>query len=158
MSLKVGKRAPDFELNASGGGMVSLAELVREGPTVLFFVPLAFTPVCTNELGILRDKFEWYTSRGVKVVAASVDSQYTLKVWADQLKLPFPLLSDFNREAARAYGVLYEDLQGLRGVAKRSAFVIDRQGVVRYRWVSEDASMLPPLKEINAAVEQLVGA
>ncbi len=83
-----------------------------------------------------------------------MDSQHTLKVWSDQLKLPFPLLSDFNKETAADYGALYEELGGLRGVAKRAAFVIDKDGIVRFRWVSEDASVLPPFDEIKAAVEE----
>lgn len=154
MSIEVGQRAPAFELNASTGDTVSLDEYRGRGSTVLLFVPLAFTPVCTNELRMLRDDFETYQGLGARVLAASVDSQFTLKVWADQLKLPFPLLSDFNKEAARAYGALYDDLMGLKGVAKRAAFVIDKEGIVRYRWVSEDANALPDFDEIKEALKE----
>ncbi len=155
MSLAVGQQAPPFELSASTGERVSLAEYTGTGPTVLLFVPLAFTPVCTNELRMIRDDFETYRKFGARVLAASVDSQFTLKVWADQLKLPFPLLSDFNKETARAYGALYEDLMGLKGVAKRAAFVIDKEGIVRYRWVSEDADALPNFDEIKGVLGAL---
>jgi peroxiredoxin len=154
MSVEVGQPAPAFELDASTGEKVSLSDYQGQGPTVLLFVPLAFTPVCTNELSVMRDDYETYTKLGARVLAASVDSQFTLKVWANQLKLPFPLLSDFNKETATAYGAIYDDLMGLRGVAKRAAFVIDRNGIIRYRWVSEDANNLPDFGELKAAVEQ----
>ncbi|HSG82336.1 MAG TPA: redoxin domain-containing protein [Gemmatimonadota bacterium] len=152
--VAVGQPAPHFALDASSGESVSLKEHFGKGPTVLLFVPLAFTPVCTNELKMMRDDYDYYTSRGARVLGASVDSQYTLKVWADQLKLPFPLLSDFNKETAAAYGALYEELGGLRGVAKRAAFVIDKDGIIRFRWVSEDASVLPPFDDIKATVQE----
>lgn len=154
MSAEVGQPAPHFELTASTGDAVSLEEYFGRGPTVLLFVPLAFTPVCTNELRIIRDDYESYTGAGARVLGASVDSRHTLKVWSDQLKLPFQLLSDFNKETAADYGALYEELGGLRGVAKRAAFVIDKDGIVRFCWVSEDASVLPPFDEIKAAVEE----
>lgn len=152
MSVEVGQPAPPFELPASTGDRISLAEYTGQGPTVLLFVPLAFTPVCTNELRMVRDDYQTYQKLNARVLAASVDSQFTLKVWADQLKLPFPLLSDFNKETARAYGALYEDLMGLKGIAKRAAFVIDKEGIVRYRWVSEDADALPKFDEIKNAL------
>lgn len=158
MPAEIGQPAPHFELNASTGEVVSLEEHFGKGPTVLLFVPLAFTPVCTNELRITRDEYDFYEERKARVLGASVDSQYTLKVWSDQLKLPFPLVSDFNKEVATAYGALYEELGGLRGVAKRAAFVIDKDGVIRYRWVSEDASKLPPFDEIKAAVDEAVSS
>ncbi|MGD2152551.1 MAG: redoxin domain-containing protein [Gemmatimonadales bacterium] len=158
MSVEVGQAAPGFELEATSGESISLDDRRGKGTTVLLFVPLAFTPVCTNELSILRDEYGTYRALGGAVLAASVDSVHTLRAWSKQLDLPFPLLSDFNKDTARAYGVLYEELGGLRGVAKRSAFVIDREGVVRYRWVSEDAALLPPFDEIKAAVEQAASA
>ena len=154
MSVEVGQPAPGFELSATTGDTVSLEARRGQGTTVLLFVPLAFTPVCSNELATMRDKYETYTELGAEILGASVDSVHTLKVWAKQLDLPFPLLSDFNRDTARAYGALYEELGGLRGVAKRSAFVIDKDGIVRYRWVSEDAGVLPPFKAIKEAVKK----
>ena len=154
MSVEVGQAAPGFELEATTGETITLEDRRGRGTTVLLFVPLAFTPVCTNELSIIRDEYEFYTGLGAEVFAASVDSVHTLKVWGKQLDLPYPLLSDFNKDTARAYGALYDQYGGLRGVAKRSAFVIDRERVVCFRWVSEDSSLLPPFDEIKAAVEQ----
>ncbi|UCC72850.1 MAG: redoxin domain-containing protein [Gemmatimonadota bacterium] len=154
MSAAVGQPAPGFELDATTGDAISLEGRKGEGTTVLLFVPLAFTPVCTNELSIMRDEYETYRKLGAEVLAASVDSVHTLKVWGKQLDLPFPLLSDFNKDTARAYGALYDELGGLKGIAKRSAFVIDKDGIVRYCWVSEDAGVLPPFDEIKRAVEE----
>ncbi len=154
MSAEVGHPAPDFELSATTGDSIALRDRRGQGPTVLLFVPLAFSPVCTNELTKIRDDYQDYTRLGAEVMAASVDSPFTLKVWAEQLKLPFPLLSDFNKEVARAYGALHEDMLGLKGVAKRAAFVMDGRGTVRYRWVSDDPGQLPDFDEIKAAVKE----
>lgn len=154
MSVEVGQQAPDLKLGATTGGEISLAQYEGDRTVVLLFFPLAFTSVCTNELSIMRDEYEAYTSKGAQVLAASVDSPFTLKEWADRLELPFPLLSDFNKEAARAFGALHEDLMGLKGVAKRSAFVIDKDGVVRYSWISDDPGQLPNFEELKAAVEK----
>ena len=110
MSVQVGQQAPDLKLGATTGGEISLAQYEGDRTVVLLFFPLAFTSVCTNELSIMRDEYEAYTSKGAQVLAASVDSPFTLKEWADRLELPFPLLSDFNKEAARAFGALHEDL------------------------------------------------
>jgi peroxiredoxin len=155
MPAEVGRPAPQFSLSAASGDTVTLEQYTGRGPTILLFFPLAFTPVCTNELTIMRDQYQSYARMGARILAASVDSPFTLKFWAEQLKLPFPLLSDFNKETARAYGALHEDLMGLKGIAKRSAFVIDGKGVIRYRWVSDDPGMLPPFDEIKRAVEQV---
>ncbi len=154
MSAEIGQQAPDFELSATTGDSIALRERRGQGPTVLLFVPLAFSPVCTNELTKMRDDYQDYTRLGAEVMAASVDSPFTLKVWAKQLKLPFPLLSDFNKEVSRAYGALHDDLMGLKGVAKRAVFVVDGKGIVRYRWVSDDPGQLPKFDEIKAAVKK----
>lgn len=154
MSVEIGQPGPDFELSATTGDSIALRERRGQGPTVLLFVPLAFSPVCTNELTKIRDDYEEYTKHGAEVMAASVDSPFTLKVWAEQLKLPFPLLSDFNKEVSRAYGALHDDMLGLKGVAKRAVFVMDGRGTVRYRWVSDDPGQLPEFDEIKAAVKE----
>ncbi len=153
MSVEIGQRAPDFELSATTGDSIALRDLRGQGPIVLLFVPLAFSPVCTNELTKIRDDYEDYTKLGAEVMATSVDSPLTLKVWAEQLKLPFPLLSDFNKEVSRAYGALHDNLLGLKGVAKRAVFVMDGKGTVRYRWVSDDPGQLPDFDEIKTAVK-----
>lgn len=149
----VGSRAPDFSL-APGPGpdRVTLASLKGE-PVVLLFFPLAFSSTCTEELCHVADSWEDWERLGANVLGISVDSPFVNKKYAQETGVPFPLLSDFNKEASSAYGVLYADFYGMRGVSKRAAFVIDRDGVIAYAWVSEDAGVLPPFNEILKAVE-----
>ena len=154
MSISVGEQAPNVTLHASTEEEISLVRHKGDRPTVLLFFPLAFSPVCTNELIAMRDDYDNFENLGAAVMAVSVDSQFTLGAWGDQLELPFPLLSDFNREASEAYGVLYEDFFGLEGVSKRAAFVVDPAGEVAWAWVTEDADDLPPFEEILEAVAE----
>ena len=157
MSIEVGQKAPAFSLPATTGEEISLEDYVGERPFLLLFFPLAYTSVCTNELKIMRDELDYYRSNGVDVLAASVDSPLTLKEWAEKLELGYPLLSDFNREAAPEYCGFYDDFGGLKGVARRSTFLIDDDGFVRYRWVSDDPGVLPDFEAIKQAVEEVVG-
>lgn len=154
MAVTVGEKAPGIELSASTGDVLSLERYRGEKPVVLLFFPLAFSPVCTNELIAMRDDYESFEEIGAEVIALSVDSHFTLKAWAEQLELQFPLLSDFNREAVSEFGTLYEDYYGMRGVSKRAAFVVDVDGTVRYSWVSEDSDQLPPFDEIKEALRK----
>jgi peroxiredoxin len=94
-----------------------------------------------------------FTVVKARVFGISVDSPYAQKAWVQQLNLNFPLLSDFNKEVSKAYAVLYEDLGGFKGVAKRSAFVLDREGIIRYKWVSEDPEKLPDLEAIKKVLQ-----
>ena len=152
MAVTLGDEAPGITLSASTGDCVSLDRYHGERPVVLLFFPLAFSPVCTNELIAMRDDYESFEEIGAEVMAVSVDSHFTLRAWAEQLELQFPLLSDFNREASRAFGTLYEDYYGMKGVSKRAAFVLDVDGTVLYRWVSEDSDQLPPFEDIKEAL------
>jgi peroxiredoxin len=102
----------------------------------------------------VRDNINSLQSDGTQVVAISVDSPFSLDAWAAKEGYQFPLLSDFNKDVSAAYGVLYESLIGFRGVSKRSAFVVDKNGVLQYAWVTEDASKLPELDPIRACLQQ----
>ncbi|BAS26590.1 peroxiredoxin [Limnochorda pilosa] len=152
--MNVGDRAPDFTLKATGPDQVSLSDY-RGKNVVLLFFPLAFSPVCTEELCGVRDGLSEFKGLKADVLAISVDSPYTLKAFAQAENLPFPLLSDFNKEVAPRYGAYYEDLAGLKGVAKRAAFVVDGDGIVRYRWVSDVATRLPDMGAIKSALAAL---
>ncbi|MFQ6033700.1 MAG: peroxiredoxin, partial [Candidatus Bipolaricaulia bacterium] len=139
--VELGESAPVFTLPATDGEEITEVALERElgkETIVLAFFPLAFSPVCTEELCEFRDSLAAFNTVQAKVFGISVDSPFALKAFAQQNKLNFTLLSDFNREACKAYGVLHEELMGLRGVAKRSVFVIGKDGIVRYKWVSDD--------------------
>jgi glutaredoxin-dependent peroxiredoxin len=154
MALEVGKQAPDFALKSNKMQDVKLTDL-RGNKVLLLFVPLAFTGVCTKELCGMRDSLKEYESLDCKVFGVSTDSPFALDAWAKEQGYQFPLLSDYNRETAREYGALYEDLMGFKGVCKRSAFVIDRQGVVRYAEVLADARNLPNFDAIKGCLKQL---
>jgi peroxiredoxin len=154
MSVQVGQDAPDFTLKNTDMQDVTLSAL-RGKNVVLLFVPLAFTGVCTTELCSVRDNLNAYTQLNAEVFGVSVDSPFAQKAWKEKEKLNFTLLSDFNRQAVKAYGAQYESLIGLQGVAKRAAFVIDKQGKVRYAEVLEDARNLPNFDQINATLKSL---
>lgn len=156
MALQIGDSAPDFSLPAGPGpDRVTLSEFKGEKPVVLLFFPMAYSSVCIDEVCQLRDQWSNWSGLDAQVFALSVDSPFVVAKFADDQGLDFPILSDFNKEAATAFDVLYEDFFGSRGVAKRSAFVIDREGTIRYAWVTEDAGVIPDFGAIKAAVEAL---
>ena len=154
MPLKTGDKAPLFTLHASDTKEVSLKDYQGRNVVVLFF-PLAFTGVCTEELCTMRDALADYNDMDTDVLAISVDSPFTLAKYKELEKLNFPLLSDFNKEVSRQYGSLYDTFAfGMQGVSKRSAFVVDKEGVIRYAEVLESAGDLPnfaAIKETLAA-------
>lgn len=152
MSLQVGDRAPVFALPAAPGAVVDVSERFGGRAVVLLFFPLAFSSVCTAELCALRDDWAGWEALDAEVYAISVDSPFVTARFRREHGLPFPVLSDFNREAAAAYGVLYEEFYGLRGVAKRAAFVIGLDRRIAYAWVTEDADAQPDFAAVRAAV------
>ena len=155
-ALPVGSTAPDFSLApAPGPHRVSLSEH-RGDPVVVLFFPLAFSGVCTAELCRMAEDWGEWEAVGAKVLGISIDSPFVNRRFAEETKVPFPLLSDFNKDVSTAYGVLYPDYFGMKGVSKRAAFVVDREGAVAYAWVSEDSGVMPPFGEILAAVRALV--
>ena len=156
MSITIGQKAPDFALYDSGKNKVKLSEYQGKNVILLFF-PLAFTSVCTAELCSIRDNITLYNNSNAQVLGISVDSPYTLAKFKEEQKLNFPLLSDFNKEVSTSYGALYETFSmELRGVSKRSAFVIDKEGIVRYAQVLENASDLPNFSSIQATLKELI--
>lgn len=143
MTVREGDRAPGFELPAAPGEVVDVGELLGRETVVLLFFPLAFSSVCTREMRTVRESWDDWEAIGARVFGISVDSPFVTARFREEERLPFPVLSDFNRDVAREYGVLHEDLFGLRGVAKRSAFVIGSDGTVAYAWVSDDPGREP---------------
>lgn len=152
MALNIGDNAPDFKLYSSEKQEVSLSDFKGKNVVVLFF-PLAFTGVCTTELCNVRDDIANYKNLNAEVLAISVDSLFTLEKFKAEQNLPFPLLSDFNKTASAAYGALYDDfVLGMKGVSKRSAFVVDTEGKIAYAEVLEDAGNVPDFNKIKAAL------
>ena len=156
MSVDVGSKAPDFTLTNQDRQPVTLSAQ-RGKPVVLAFFPAAFSSVCTKELCTFRDSMAKLGQANAQVYGISVDTFFTLKAFGDQQGLTFPLLSDFNKQTIKDYGVFNEDMIGLKGIAKRAVFVIDKDGVVRHKEVLEDARNEPDYEKAIAAVEQLGG-
>ena len=156
MSLQIGDTAPLFTLKSSDKADVSLSDYSGKNVVVLFF-PLAFTGVCTTELCSIRDNKSDYENLNAEVLAISVDSLFTLAKFKEIEGYNFPLLSDWNKETAAAYGALYDEfVLGMKGVAKRSAFVVDKDGKIRYAEVLENAGELPNFAAINETLQTLV--
>ena len=154
MSVDVGSKAPDFTLTNQDRQPVTLSGQ-RGKPVVLVFFPAAFSSVCTKELCAFRDSMAKLGEATAQVYGISVDTFFTLKAFQDHEKLTFPLLSDFNKQVIRDYGVFNEDMIGLKGIAKRAVFVLDKNGVVRYREVLEDARNEPDYDKLHQAVAAL---
>jgi glutaredoxin-dependent peroxiredoxin len=152
MSLDVGSKAPDFTLTNQDRQPVKLSEQ-RGKPVLLAFFPAAFSSVCTKELCTFRDSMAQLNAANAQVYGISVDTFFTLKAFHDQQQYNFPLLSDFNKQAIRDYGVFNEDMIGLKGIAKRAVFVIDKDGVVRYQEVLEDARNEPDYGKALSALK-----
>jgi peroxiredoxin len=158
----VGQQAPDFSLKTKtpeGPATINLADYRGKNNVVLLFFPMAFTGVCTNELCSVSGGLELYNSLGAQVLGISVDSPFTLEVFAQKNNIAFPLLSDFNKETSKAYGALYgtfvPGVWDLQGVSKRSAFVIDKEGILRYAEVLENANELPNFTKIEETLKSL---
>ena len=155
MALAKDTQAPAFTLKqktADGLKDVSLSDNAGKKKTVLLFFPLAFTSVCTDELCTVTAGLDKYENLNAAVWGISVDSPFAQEAFANASGIKIPLLSDFNKEVSKAYDVLYEDLLGLKGVAKRSAFVIDEDGKILFSSSSDDPKQLPPFDEIMAAL------
>jgi glutaredoxin-dependent peroxiredoxin len=157
MARTVGDRAPDWTLAAAihnAVGEVSLTSLLEgKAGLVLTSYPLDFTGGCTNQMTQFRDAYEDFRSIAVEVVSVSVDSPHSHLVWARLLEIPFPMVSDFNRDLCRAYGILGPGSPRLRDTATRSAFVIDPSHVIRYVWQKDDG--LPPVSEVLSAAQSI---
>src|SRR3954471_20640948 len=154
MSVDVGTQAPDFTLMDQDRQPVTLSGL-RGTPVVLAFFPAAFSSVCTKELCTFRDSLARLNQAKAQVYGISVDTFFALKAFHDDQKLTFPLLSDFNKQAIRDYGVFNDDMIGLKGIAKRAVFVVDKDGVVRYREVLDDARNEPDYEKVFKALGSL---
>lgn len=155
MAIQVGNNAPNFKLVNDATQEISLSDYKGKNVLLLFF-PLAFTGVCTAELCSVRDNIADYNKANATVLGISVDSPFALAEFKKQQNLNFDLLSDFNASVADAYGAKYEDfVLGMQNVGKRSAFVVDGEGVMRYAEVLEDAGGMPNFEAINSTLAGL---
>jgi glutaredoxin-dependent peroxiredoxin len=156
MPLSVGARAPEVTLPSHDLEQISLSQLRGDGRVLLLFFPLAFTSTCTEELCTMGDDLASYRELDAQVAAVSVDSPWALSRFRTECGAEFPFLSDFNREATEAFGVMREGPlgPGLQGLSDRAAFVIDREGTITYAWHSPNPGILPPFDEIKQALRE----
>jgi peroxiredoxin len=156
MPVEKGQKAPDFQLPDYNKTLRSLKDFLGK-KTMLAFFPGAFTGACTKEMCTFRDSMQALTGLGAQVVGISVNDPFSNKAFADANKLQFPLLSDYTRETVKKYGIFHEDFAGLKGymTAKRSIFLLDKEGIVRYKWVSEDPGKEPDYEEIKKQLTKL---
>ncbi len=155
MAIQIGQQAPAFTLYDSEKNKVSLADFKGKNVLLLFF-PQAFTSVCTAELCATRDNIAAYNDANAQVFGVSVDSIFTLNKFKAEQSLNFPLLSDFNKEVSTAYNSIYTDwIFDMKGVSKRSAFIIDKDGIIQYAEVLESAGEQPNFAAIRQTLSTL---
>ena len=156
VDIVVGQKTPDFTLPDTDRKPRKLSEFLGK-KLVLAFFPGAFTSVCTKEMCTFRDSITRLSELKAQVVGVSVNDPFSNKGFAERNMLTFPLLSDYNREVVRLYGIELKDFAGLKGysVAQRSVFILDKDGIVRYRWVSDDPGKEPNYNEIESALAKI---
>jgi peroxiredoxin len=155
--VETGSKAPDFTLMNQNREPVSLSQELGTSNVVLAFFPGAFSGTCTKELCNFRDTMGNFRNVNARVLGISTDTFFALKAWDDQQKLGFPLLSDYNKEVIHKYGVVNPDMIGLKNIAKRAVFVIDKGGVVRHREVLDDARNEPDYTRLNEVLRTIGG-
>lgn len=156
MTIKVGDMAPDFELADTSNKLRKLSEF-RENNVVLAFFPGAFTGVCTKEMCTFRDSMSAFNNMNAKVVGISVDTPFTLAKFASENNLKFDLLSDHGKETIGKYDVIHKGFINIPhfDVAKRSVFIVGKDGKVKYAWVSEVPTVEPDYEKIKEEVKKL---
>ncbi len=156
VSLKEGTKAPSFSLLDTDRKMRELGEFMK-GNLVMAFFPGAFTSTCTKEMCTFRDSLAKMNQLNASVLGVSVSDPFSNKAFAEKNGLSFPVLSDFNREVIRKYGIVLDDFAGMKGytAAKRSIFILDKTGTIRYRWVSDDPGKEPDYGEIERKLKEM---
>ena len=163
MALAVGTKAPDFSLatkTADGPKQIKLSENFGKTNTLLLFFPMAFTGVCTTEMCGASSDLEQYTGLNASVYGISGDNPFAQEAWAQKEEITVPLLSDYEHKVTKEYDVMYDSFLpqinlGMGGVPKRSAFIVDRNGVIQYAESSDDAKQLPDFDKIKAKLAEL---
>ena len=164
--VDVGEPAPDFTLPKAGGEAYNdmepftLSEAFGDGPIVLAFYPAAFTSGCTEEMCAFRDAKGAFDDLDARVYGISVDLPFAQNIWIQQEGLNFPLLSDWDHDVIHRYDIVREDMYGMLEVAKRSVFVLDATGTIRYKWVrdGDNPDFEPFVEHVREVVADLSGA
>lgn len=155
--VEIGQKAPDFTMLSDEAKPVTLSKELGHGPVVLSFYVFDFSNTCQGQLCAMRDSLGDLQAMGAKVFGISTDSHHSHRVFKEQNQINYPLLSDWNKDASKAFGVLYDKFGdfGLHGVSKRSVFVLDKDGVVRFKWVTEDSKVPPDPTRVLGEVKKL---
>jgi len=153
---EIGQKAPDFTLPDTDLNPRSLGEFRGKNVVLAFFVG-AFTSVCTKEMCSFRDSMDRLVNLDAQIIGISVNDPFSNKEFAKKNRLSFPVLSDYNREVIRCYGLEVPDFAGLKGytVSKRSIFVLDKEGIIRYMWITEDPAFEPKYDEVEKALKEI---
>jgi peroxiredoxin len=156
VNVKVGDKAPDFSLPDADMKLRSLHEFLGQKVVLAFFVG-AFTSTCTMEMCAFRDSMARLTDLHAQVIGVSVNDPFSNKGFAEKNMLPYPILSDYRREVIKRYGLEMSNFAGIEGytVAKRSIFILDQKGVVRYMWVAEDPTVEPNYQQIQDVLAEI---
>ncbi len=156
VGTRVGNKAPDFKLPDQDLKMRSLKDY-KGKKLVLAFFPAALSPVCTKEMCTFRDSFDDLKASGAEILAISIDGPFANKQFAEMHNLNFPVLSDYARKVIRKYNIVMPNLLHVKGynAAKRSVFVLDSNGIIRYRWVSNDPLVEPNYEEIKEVIKNI---
>ncbi len=157
MALHIGQKAPGFSLYNSAKEKVNLSDFEGNKNVLLLFFPQAFTGVCTKELCSVRDGINKYNNGSTEVLGLSVDSVFTLAKYKEEQQYNFPLLSDFNRDVSNLYEAIHESFSnmGMKGVSKRSAFIIDKNGILQYAEVLDNPGDMPNFEAIDKKLAEL---
>ena len=163
MALLTGTKAPDFTLptkTANGPLQVKLSENFGKMNTLLLFFPMAFTGTCTTEMCSTSQELPNYTNLNATVYGISGDNPFAQEAWAQKENITVLLLSDYEHKVAKQYDVMYDSFLpqmnlGMSGVPKRSAFIIDRNGIIQYAESNDDARQLPNFERIKAKLGEL---
>lgn len=158
MAISVGTKAPDFTLKSkqpSGLVDVKLSDNTGKRNTVLLFFPAAFTSVCTKEMCDITAGLNSYSSLNASVIGISVDTPFAQEAWAQKEKINIPLVSDLNKEVIRKYDVVFPMLAGIGDTAARAAFVIDKQGIIRYSEQTPTPKDLPDFDKVKETLAKL---
>jgi peroxiredoxin len=156
MALSVGSQAPSFTLKSkSASGLADVTLPIAGKNTVILFVPLAFTGVCTQEFCDITAGLSAYTDLGAEVIGVSVDSPFAQEAWAQKEKIGITLVSDLNKEATKAYDVVFPALAGIGDTSARAAFVVDKNGIIQYVEQTPTPKDLPNFDAVKAALAKL---
>ncbi|MDH7508390.1 MAG: peroxiredoxin [Methanomassiliicoccales archaeon] len=155
--LKIGMEAPDFELPSTLGEKISLRGILGSGPVIIVFYVSDWGMMCNVVMRAFKEMYEEFRKYNARILAISTNSIFSHRAWAEHMKFPFPLLSDFDGKVSKKYGVLYGQEGYLKGYSNRAVFVLDSNGVIRYIWIADDPSFEPNYEEIRAEVKKAHG-